>query len=66
MMPTLGKLEEAFRENPSVKSLLGLLEYDEAETLDRLRKNVKADDFRFTQGQLEVLAKYIRALSTAK
>lgn len=57
------KLRAAVKENPSRESITRMLEYDLVETVDKLKKTKDPSDFRWLQGQVYSIEKYIEVLS---
>ena len=56
------KLNRAVTENPNMRTLMALMEYEQAELLQKLRKVKEESDFRHTQGQLHKVDQYIDLL----
>ena len=59
----LQKLNRAIQEQPNMRTLKALLEYEQAELLQKLRKVKDTSDFRHVQGQLYKVDEYIELLT---
>jgi hypothetical protein len=52
------KLVEKFKEHGSPQALKQILELDEAEAVERMKKSIELRDVAFAQGQLEKIDDY--------
>jgi hypothetical protein len=59
------KLEQAFIENPSPLTFKRLLEHDQGEMIEVLKKTPDVNNIRFAQGQLERIDEYLSLLMKA-
>ena len=59
----LQKLQRAMQEQPNMRTLKALLEYEQAELLQQLRKTKDEVDFSHVQGQLYQVDKYVELLT---
>ena len=57
------KLNRAFTEHPNMRTLKALLEYEQVELLQKLRKTKDESDFRHVQGQLHKIDQYLELLT---
>lgn len=57
------KLRVAVSEHPTKESILRLLEYENAEAVSRLKKIKDSSDFRYLQGEINAIERYIELLS---
>jgi hypothetical protein len=64
-LPTISKLEGAIRENANSRTIMAWLQYQEKELAYKLKKTRDANDFRFIQGQLNILDNLIELLTKA-
>jgi hypothetical protein len=62
---TQKKLEDACIENCNPRTLLRLLQHDESEALDRLKKAADLGNFKSAQGEMRFIDRYIDILTKA-
>jgi hypothetical protein len=57
------QLEQIVKNNCSPKTILDLLKFDYSEAINKIKKQTRIEDLRYTQGELRVLDQYITLLS---